>query len=59
MFLRFFPHFTPASIFSNKDWRNQLAGFKADTRETIDKAIRTDEGIGVLRRFNVHFSRTF
>lgn len=41
------------------NWKNELPEIIADIRKKVNKIIREDEGIRILRRFNIHFRRTF
>jgi hypothetical protein len=57
--MRIFPEFKPETIFANKNWKNELDSSIEDLRQKINKIIREDEGIRILRRFNIQFRRTF
>lgn len=59
IFLKIFPDFKSEEIFSNKNWKNELTSLIADIRKKVNKIIREDEGIRILRRFGIEFRRTF
>lgn len=59
IFLKIFPDFKSEQIFGNVNWKNDLGSLVADFRKKINKIIREDEGIRILRRFDIHFRRTF
>jgi hypothetical protein len=59
IFLKIFPDFKSEQIFANVNWKNDLGNIVGDIRKKINKIIREDEGIRILRRFDIHFRRTF
>lgn len=59
IFLKIFPDFKSEEIFSNLNWKNELTSLIADIRKKVNKIIREDEGIRILRRFGIEFRRTF
>lgn len=59
IFLKIFPDFKSEQIFSSMNWKNDLTNTVSDIRKKINKVIREDEGIRILRRFDIHFRRTF
>jgi len=57
--MKIFPDFKAEQIFGSINWKNQLNDFVRETKNAVNKIIREDEGIRILRRFGIEFRRTF
>jgi hypothetical protein len=57
--MKIFPDFKAEKIFGSINWKNELDDFVRETRNVVNKTIREDEGIRILRRFGIEFRRTF
>jgi len=57
--MKIFPDFKAEQIFGSINWKNELDDFVRETKNAVNKIIREDEGIRILRRFGIEFRRTF
>lgn len=57
--MKILPDFKAEKIFGSINWKNELDDFVRETRNVVNKTIREDEGIRILRRFGIEFRRTF
>lgn len=53
IFMSIFPNFKVDDIFRSKNWKNELGAFIENAKTQINRIIREDEGIRILRRHGI------